>query len=236
MDTPARRPSGRNWLVRAEDWLLAGWVALVAPTLGHVQATAAGPFDGGRPMDGIVGLVAVLGAVACLALPVATRDAGGLGVSAAVGPFVGGLLLVAISSVTALGLGDRAGAALALAAAAVAVVVRMRLPPASNLVRRALVTPYVLVTGSIFWQIMNAVTGEGGAAFRLGGATLSQFQAAVPALGFLLAFSAVYYAMLVYAPRQVAEREGGPVAWIARYGLFAASVLLGTSWLAALGA
>jgi hypothetical protein len=45
----------------------------------------------------------------------------------------------------------------------------------------------------------------------------------------------VYYAMLVYAPRQVAEREGGPVAWLARYALFVAATLLGIGWVGQLG-
>ena len=53
---------------------------------------------------------------------------------------------------------------------------------------------------------------------------------AVAAAGLLLAFSAVYYAMLVYAPRQVAEREGTLVTWVLRYALFVAGVVFGLAW------
>jgi hypothetical protein len=53
---------------------------------------------------------------------------------------------------------------------------------------------------------------------------------ALPSIGFLVAFSAVYYAMLVYAPHQVAEREGGVVTWLLRYALFVAGVTFGLVW------
>jgi hypothetical protein len=41
--------------------------------------------------------------------------------------------------------------------------------------------------------------------------------------------------MLIYAPRQIADREGGAIAWLARFALFLASVILGISWLSLLG-
>ena len=41
-----------------------------------------------------------------------------------------------------------------------------------------------------------------------------------PLLGVLVAFCGVYYVMLVYAPRQLAQPEGGAVAWLARFGVF----------------
>jgi hypothetical protein len=47
-------------------------------------------------------------------------------------------------------------------------------------------------------------------------------------------FSAVYYAMLVFAPRQIAEREGGGVEWVLRYLLFVVSIVLGIGWLGVL--
>ncbi len=53
--------------------------------------------------------------------------------------------------------------------------------------------------------------------------------------GALAAFSGVYYAMLIYAPRQVAEPEGGPVTWLVRYGIFLASVIVGVAWLRPFG-
>jgi len=41
--------------------------------------------------------------------------------------------------------------------------------------------------------------------------------------------------MLIYAPRQVAEPEGGPVTWLVRYGIFLTSVIIGVAWLRPFG-
>jgi hypothetical protein len=54
-------------------------------------------------------------------------------------------------------------------------------------------------------------------------------------LAILVTASAVYYAMLVYAPRQLVEREGTPRVWIGRFALFVVSVAFGVRWLAAIG-
>ncbi len=63
----------------------------------------------------------------------------------------------------------------------------------------------------------------------------SDLRAVAPLAGFLLLFSAVYYAMLVFAPRQVAEREGSPISWLARFGVFAVSLVFGLAWLRPFG-
>ncbi len=224
-----------RWLLRVEDWLLAGWVALVAPALVHAQASESGPFDGGRPIDGLLGLAAITGATVCLA----TRPRGrpqepGLLGSAAVGPFVGGLLLVVFSASSALGLGQAANLALAGAVVAIALIARLRWPAPPAIVRRALVTPYILVAGGLFWSLIGAVTAGGDLPAQIRSVAGSSPGSVLPIVGFLVACSAVYYAMLVYAPRQVADREGGPVAWLVRYALFAASIAFGAGWLVVL--
>ena len=235
MDATTGAATKRTWLLRVEDWILAGWIALAAPALIQVQGTSTDVFDGGRPVDGLIGLIAVAGALACLALrrPTTPSDGGLIG-SGAVGPFVGGLLLVAISSATALGLGSTVMLVLAGVIAVAAVVIRLRLPAAPPIVRRALVTPYVLVTATLFWRLINAVTGGADLSGGLRSASIADLQAAGPVLAFLLAFSAVYYAMLVFAPRQVAEREGGVVTWLVRFALFVAGFALGLTWLVTL--
>ena len=55
-------------------------------------------------------------------------------------------------------------------------------------------------------------------------------------LGILVAFSGVYYLMLIYAPRQIAEPEGGLRTWLLRYAVFLVSVVVGVSWLRPFGA
>ncbi len=220
------------WLPRVEDWLLAAWVAVVAPLLTAAQGTTGDVLPADRPLDGILGLMAIAGAALCLALrrpPTEGADRAFLA-SAAVGPFVGGLLLVAAATLTALDLPSDAATVFAGGLVVAAVVVRLRVPPAPVIVRRMLMTPFILVTGTLFWRLIHAVTA-GGVVDQLRAASPADLRAGAPLIGFLIAFSAVYYAMLVAAPRQVAEREGGLVAWSVRYALFVAGVAFGVAWL-----
>ena len=233
-DAAQARPGRRTLsLLRVEDWLLAGWVLAVAPILARLEP-AAGPFDGGQPAQGILRLGAVLAAFACVTARSETPAGRSVAQSAAVGPLAGGVLLVALSGGTALGLGSTAVPVYMAMAGAVAVVARFALPPLAAPLRRALVTPLVLVSGGLFWSVLDAIRGAGLTAAASPRIHLDP-GTWLPATGFFLAFSGVYYAMLVYAPRQVAEREGGPVTWVVRYALFVAGTLLGVGWAAQLG-
>jgi hypothetical protein len=40
--------------------------------------------------------------------------------------------------------------------------------------------------------------------------------------------------MLIFAPRQIAEREGGVIEWLLRYAAFVVSIVLGIGWLSVL--
>ena len=234
MTTPppaAARPTASRWHARLEDWLLAGWVGLVAPAVVHLQASSGGIFDGGRPLDGLLGLVGILGAAVCLATDSEGDTHAGLASTAVIGPFAGGLLLVVFSTVSALGLPETAVLIAAVAVIVVALAVRLRFRVLPVNVRRALVTPYILVSGGLFWSVIGAVLDGGAPVAAIRSALPANPGDALPLIGFLLAFSAIYYAMLVLAPRQVAEREGGAMAWIIRYALFVASVALGAGWL-----
>ena len=150
----------------------------------------------------------------------------------------GGLLLVALSGSAALGLAGAAGWAVVIAGLVIVVAVRLRWPALPTSVRRMLVTPFLLATGGIFWTIVDQVAGGSS---LLGLATVGTGGSITPigTLAFvaaaLAAFSAVYYAMLIYAPRQVAEHEGGPLTWLVRYGIFLVSILVGVAWLRPFG-
>ena len=199
---------------------MAGWVAIASPLLFRLGGDK-GPFDPGQPVEGLLRLGAVLGVLACLAVR-SKADAGSTPQSslinrAAVGPFVGGVLLVTISGFTALGATNAAIYAGLLAAAIVMVAVRFMVPPVGVLARRALVSPFVLIAGGLYWTFIEAVSGMKGGALLL-----------------LVAFSAIYYAMLIYAPRQIAEREGSGIEWIVRYLVFVVSIVLGIGWLSVL--
>jgi hypothetical protein len=203
---------------------------MVAPAVIHLEAPSGGVFDGGRPLDGIFGLLGILGVVVCLSTGSEGDTHGGFAASAVIGPFTGGLLLVAFSTVAALGLSEAAVVAIGVVMVAAAIAVRLRYPVLPVLVRRALITPYLLVTGGLFWSVIGVVV-DGGSTVAAVRDALPTDPTALPVAGFLLAFAAIYYAMLVFAPRQVAEREGGALAWLARFLLFVVSVAFGAGWL-----
>ena len=221
----------RGSLARAEDWILVGWVVFGAPLVARTAAPT-GPFDAGQPLQGILRLGAVLAALACVAAkrpsgaPVTDRQ---IMESAAVGPFSGGLLMVAISGGIALDLPSWGPIAFCLLAVCVMVAMRALAPPLPTVARRLLVTPFVLAAAGIFWNVIDAVLGstaKGGG----GGSLVGMSPVLLPVIGFLVAFSAVYYAMLIYAPRQVADREGGLVVWALRYLMFLGGIALGAGW------
>lgn len=226
-------------ILRIEDWLLAGVVAL-APALLGVH-TSQGVFGGESPVEGFAELGAVLAALVCLAArradgtaPSQDRLAGGPWL----GPLCGGLLLVSVSGAEALSLPSPLAEAYALLALAAMVGARFLLPPLSVAVRRVLVVPFIVVTGRLFWAVIDAVlptaTGHGSGVSGVTGIADLRAVVTSPAVGFLVAFAAVYYAMLVVAPRQVAEREGSLLAWVVRFALFIAGAAFGAGWLAAL--
>ena len=231
------KPARLAWLmnlVRAEDWLLGGWVVIASPVLGHLDSNA-GPFDPNQPLNGAVRLLAVLGALICLVTGRSDAPGGGSGtfqIGGTTGPLVGGLLLVATSGSTGLGLSGALGTVALVGAIVLVIAVRLRWPALPTAVRRALVTPFVLASAGIYWNIVDSVTGGGNWLSQTGGADLQTIGAVI---GVLIAFSAVFYAMLVYAPRQVAEPEGSGQAWLVRYALFAASTILGLGWLRLFG-
>jgi hypothetical protein len=228
---PARRPL--TGLLRIEDLVMVGWVAAVSPLLFRVGADK-GPFDAGQPVAGILRLVAVLGVLVCLAARKAPDPTGkaqpGLINRGVIGPFSGGLLLVTISGFVGLGTSSQLVLAVVVAAGLAMIAVRVAVPPLDLRARRALVAPFATIAGGLYWSFIEMVLPNQQAA-QVRHAALVDPHAATPVLLFLLAFSVVYYAMLIYAPRQIAEREGGRAEWVVRYLAFVASIALGVGWL-----
>ena len=138
-----------------------------------------------------------------------------------------------ISGFTALGAPIAALYAVLVLAVVAVIAIRVGVPPVGILVRRALVSPFVMVAGGLYWTLIESVVGTPVAATVRRSAAID-LRGVGPFLLFLIAFSAVYYAMLVYAPRQIAEREGGTVEWLFRYAAFVVSIGLGIGWLSIL--
>jgi hypothetical protein len=227
--------------LRPEDFLLAGWVGLANPLLTRSSGNG-DPFTPDRPLEGALQLLGVAGAIACLATRTAAVTPDGSRSSddrsgeygAYIGPATGGLMLVGASGVAGLGFAPESAMLPVFGAVAFLPLFRNLLPALSPRTRRALVTPFVLAAGGIFWSFVRGATGGAGL-FRDVGSLIAVAPSVAPLLGLLTLAAAVYYAMLVFAPRQIADREGGPAVWLFRFGLFMAGLLLGFGWLGVLG-
>ena len=202
------------------------------PDRGQIDGSA-GPFDPGRPIAGVLSIVGVLGALICLATGRSDAPAGaGQGTTewASIGPLTGGLLLVAISGSAALGLDGAAGWAVVIAGLVIVVAVRLRWP--------ALPTPFAGCSSRPSCWRRAASSGRSSTRLRAAAPSSASRRSRREARSRPIGTSpswgrrsppsrAVYYAMLIFAPRQVAEPEGGPVTWLLRFGVFLVSVLVG---------
>ncbi len=230
-------------VLRLEDVVLIVWVAVqpvVLRALGHGSVPASGGgldlLDGRDPLLGLVALGAVAGALVCLATRAADPATGAAAPAAdrgTIGPLTGGLLLATVIGCQNLfGSGD-AGFGLALVAILVASLLPGALPAIPVPYRRVLVTPYVLLSASLFNGLMGQISGLFDVHVVLDQGLAATIQVLPPVLGVLLAFCGVYYLMLVYAPRQLAVADGGVVAWLVRFAVFLAAEIVTVSWLAA---
>jgi len=224
-------------VVRPEDLLLVAWILVVTPLLATAQGGA--PFELAGEHSPLVGglyLVVAAGAVACLLTRGRGEPLPDLGPhltprTYARFPFMVAVGVIAGEGAESLGIpaGDPLMAAI-FVAAIVGVMIPGRLPVLEPSVRRALVMPSVLVGASIFEGFMGEIW-EG----ITPGEILAGFQGTEPSfvafILVLLAFASLaFYAMLVFAPRQVADAEGSWSVWGVRFALFLASVILGVGW------
>jgi hypothetical protein len=216
--------------LRIEDVLLGLWLIVIAPVFSSTQ----GPGVAGGPnvILGLLDLVGLLAFAACLGARSGPGVVSGLmdrgDVRYAVGPLLGAFAFTLDDIRERLGLGGDVAIVPLLLAAAVALIARFRLPPLNAGQRRALVTPFILVTSSYFGQFLSGLTSL---------LDLRQLVAVVgtpgdlagTALVALLAIvaMAIFYVMLVFAPRQIADREGSPSTWLVRFALFIVSVAIG---------
>jgi len=212
---------------------VAGFVAFLCPILALVEGSA-GPFDSGRPLQGLLRLVGACAAVACLATRSSDRpetDEHPVLSQATAGPVIGATALVGGSGLMGLGLPPEPAFGLALLTAMVISPLHAHLPAIPTVTRRQIAGPFLLASGGIFWSLVNGLKKDVNPADQIGSAP----EVLALVLAIFVAASAIWYAMLVYGPRQIVEREGTPSVWLGRYALFVLSVIIGASWLSALG-
>jgi hypothetical protein len=218
--------------LQVEDLVLAGVVLL-----GPVLTSASGSFGAGvlsserDPVGGLFALLAAIGAMAA----VATRVPGESRVDAStdrywiIGPFLGAIGLTAGNALERLGIeGGDVVTGPAFLVALLAMIFADRLPVVERPIRRLLVAPFVVLSGAVFGHLTADVTSA------LAGVTdLPALLVHPQALGLIvtivsisLAVSWIFYAMLVFAPRELSD-PGTPTRWWAfRFGVFWASVLV----------
>jgi hypothetical protein len=226
-----------GWLrrhLRIEDALLVVWLVIVQPLLFPPSVDSQA---GQRPdlLVGLLDLAGLLALVACLAARSQPGVVSGLVGNGeplyAVGPLFGAFALAVED--TGARLGSAANLELLPIAAAIvtAVVVRRFVPPLSAVQRRILVTPFILITSRFFGEFLSGLADM----FDLRGlasGVASSGDVAGTAFLLLIGSAAVliFYVMLVFAPRQVAEREGSPRTWTIRFLLFLVSLAVGQTF------
>jgi len=223
--------------IRLEDVLLFGWVAFAEPLLTAGERTS-----GGEPAtDPVLGILRLL-ALAAAGAAILTRTAGEPidhdedPVPASIGPLIGGFAMVGFFSFEALGVDAPEWiTGIAFVVPLVAVLARSRLPEVRFEVRRLLVTPYVMAAGGVFDDLVGNVGDllDLRLLSELGTATDAERTFGIFVLFLGVAFAAVYYAMLVLAPRRFILREGSPDTWLVRFGVFLASLAIGSTVAAA---
>lgn len=219
--------------------MLAGW------NLVSIRVAAAlGGSWSGTEQDlpiGVIELVAIVGVIVAIATRtpgVPAPDAESFRGWLIAGPLVGATGLIGSNASDRLGVDLGLLGAVVLITIVAAFVLTDRLPVLPELYRRVLTAPFILVTAAFFTDFMAGILdGLDLVALAddvMSGSATAPGQVVVAVLvgGALLAASALFYAMLVVAPRELAAPEPRPRVWLARFLLFLVTAALGAGgWL-----
>jgi hypothetical protein len=233
VDTIESPGSGLPFRLRIEDVLLFLWLVL-QPLIFPAPASGSPSVPGFDPIGGLFDLVGLCGAAACIAAR--RQDASRTGliqgneVAYAVGPLFGAVAFTGQDCVERLGLAGAAEQLPLVLPIAAAILARLRLPPTTALQRRALVTPFILATSGFFGEFLSGFTDIFDVRNLLsalsGSGQLAEF---VFVFGLGLVAVLIFYLMLVFAPRQIAEREGTPGSWSIRFLVFIVGLSIGST-------
>jgi hypothetical protein len=232
---PPRRAGARGWLrrhLRVEDALLFGWLVIVEPLLFRSQPGTA--TSGPDPLLGLLDLIGLFAFIACLAARSRPGVVSGLlargDVLYAVGPLAGALAFTIDDTGEKLGMAGDFSLVLVGCAIVTIVLVRRLVPPLSADQRRALVTPFILVTSRFFGEFMSGLADIFDVRQLAAGVT---GPSDLPGAAFLVTIGTVgaliFYVMLVFAPRQIADREGTALTWTIRFALYIVSLTVGAT-------
>lgn len=227
-----------RWLaaLRPEDGILAAWLGVVAPGVSALGD----PDLASGPLAGIVMVGATLLAIVCLA----TRPPDQPGVPLSeeamaprwilAGPLVGGTAIISATGFEQLGVRNVDLSGLVLIVAVAAVVANRWLPVVAAPIRRALVLPFMLVAGSFFSGLAAGIVDSVTIGDLLGAIGTPEWGIAAFVAIMVVGGLAAFYAMLIVAPRQLADPEDAGLRWVVRFALFLVAALTGIGWIALL--
>ncbi len=236
--------------LRGRDVLLVAWVALgwplLAVVLGSGELGLSTAFDQGEPLRGLIWLLAVIGALVVVGTrnvedapdPRGPEERLGL-----YGSLFGGVMLVAGGAAAGLDLDEGAGFGFSFLAMLMVTMLAGvgRVGALPRLTRVALVTPFILIASGLFAGTMADI-GLGPDLLRdaidatASAVGFEEIAASLAlSLGLFLLVAAVFYPMLVIAPRTLVDGRVDGLSWLVRFVVFVVASLLGLAWLRALG-
>ncbi len=218
-------------LLRFEDLLMALLAVILFPALDRWPGggSAAGSSSDPTVVAGLLGLVAVGGVVACVLTrgpdePPPLADGQMTLQGWARFPLAAGVGIVATETLPGLGLDPQLLVGFAFVATFVGALAHPRLPVVPVAYRRAMVLPMAILAAAAFDRIVGNGMGEVIEDF-VGGAVPPEVVALWP---LVLAAAATMYAMLVVAPRAIADPGASGYAWAVRFVFLIGSVALAT--------
>lgn len=223
--------------LRPEDGILAAWIGIGAPLLTAIGGDGLAE----SPLAGWFIVASVVAAIVALGTRPPDQPRVDLGETSGprwilAGPLVGALGLVCSIGIDHTGLADDAIVIGPISLAAiVALLANPWLPVLDTAWRRLLVLPFTLVAGAIFAGFAADLLDGLDPASMIG--SIGTPEAAI--IGFVVVMIvgglAAFYAMLVVAPRQLADPENAGFRWVVRFALFLVAALTGIGWLNLLG-
>ena len=208
----------------------------VAPWLRHVGSPELLTLNEGLAAVGALYLVAIAGAIVCVLTrsrgdPPIPEDPGSSARGYAPYPLAFALSIIGRTALEYVGIASEAIAGVAFLAAGAGTIARDRLPELAPTTRRALMTPYLLVSATFFEGIVADIWPRPGA----GPSELIATVGGLGILGLLILGTAVFYLGFVFAPRQIVEVTRHGWVWPVRFALFVLGLVLGIGIPAALG-
>ena len=145
-----------------------------------------------------------------------------------VGPFIGAVGFVAGDLLDRMGLpGGDALVGIAFVVAAISFIAGKHLPVVSRNTRRLLVGPFVLLSGAFLQQTAADITSSFAGTDVLGQLLALHNPVFMIELMVVLGFAAlIFYEMLVFAPRELADPGASTLSWAIRFAIFYVSLIV----------